>query len=405
MYDVAIVGARCAGSALALSLARHGLKVIIIDRTRFPSDTMSGHYIHPAGVSALRRLGLREDLERLGSPALRRMSIDFGSFTISGAPTPARDGTVDSFAPRRWAFDPVLAEAAVAVGAELREATNFTRLVFDGRQVKGIATVSTSGRVEDVRARLVVGADGKRSRVAAQAGARVYDTVPARTCTYYAYWKDLPIDRAELYVRDGRFAVALPTNEGLTFLAVAWPVDRFGAVRKDVETAYLAAVCELPSLADRLVSAKRVGRFTGTADTEGFFREAAGPGWALVGDAGYHKDPITAQGMTDAFLHAELLSECVVDGLGGARNIDAALMTYSQRRDALAKPLYDMTAELARLSSPSPEVAALLAAVAVSPGATSEFLGIMAGTVHPQEFFAAPNVERILELAGRPKAA
>jgi 2-polyprenyl-6-methoxyphenol hydroxylase-like FAD-dependent oxidoreductase len=396
MHDVAIVGARCAGSALALSLALQGLKVIMIDRTTFPSDTMSGHFIQPAGVSALRRLGLLEDLEQLGSPAHHRMSIDFGSFMVSGAPSPAADGTSMAYAPRRWAFDPMLAQAAVAAGAEFREATHFTGLLKEGGRVAGVATLGTDGKAHCIQARLVVGADGRNSRVATHASAKVYDTVPALTCTYYAYWEGLPIDGAELFVRDGQFAVATSTNEGLTFLAIAWPATAFGAVRGNVESAYRRAAASWPALEDRLSQARLASHFTGTAATNGFFRQAAGKGWALLGDAGYHKDPITAQGMTDALLHAELLAFQIVSGLGGAQDLDSSLAEYGRSRDASAKPLYDMTADLARLAPPPPEMAELLAAVAGNRMATSDFLGIMAGTVHPQDFFAPRNIERIL---------
>ena len=166
MYDVVIVGARCAGSALALMLARQGLKVLAIDRTTFPSDTMSGHFIHPAGVSCLRRLGLLEDLEALGAPAQATMTLDFGPIVLSGRPEPAPDGTAAAYAPRRYRFDPMLADAAVAAGASLREGVSFVEPLVEGGRVAGIRTRNAAGRTEDIRARLVVGADGKRSRLA-----------------------------------------------------------------------------------------------------------------------------------------------------------------------------------------------------------------------------------------------
>ena len=140
-------------------------------------------------------------------------------------------------------------------------------------------------------------------------------------------------------MRDGRFLVAAPTNDGLTFLGIAWPLDDFRRVRADIGQAYRAAVAEVPWIADRLAGAEQAERFVGTKDLDGFFRTPSGPGWALLGDAGYHKDPITAQGMTDALLHAELLAEAAVDGLSGARPLAAALADYGRRRDALAAPM------------------------------------------------------------------
>jgi flavin-dependent dehydrogenase len=155
-----------------------------------------------------------------------------------------------------------------------------------------------------------------------------------------------------------------------------------------VALAYHAAAGTIPALADRLASARQVGRFVGTGDTDGFFRAAFGPGWALLGDAGYHKDPITAQGMTDALLHAEVLAEAIVDGLGGVRSLNEALADFNRRRDALARPIYAMTTDMALLAPPPSEMASLIAALRDDRAGTSRFLGIMAGTVAPSDFFA-----------------
>jgi len=396
MYDVIIVGARCAGAALALSLAREGLRVLMIDRARFPSDTMSGHFIQVAGVSALNRLGLLPQLEALGAPPVRTMSLDFGPVVLKDTPVPAADGLSVAYAPRRTVFDAMLIEAARAAGAELREETSLAEIVEEAGRVAGIRVTTPAGGLEELRARIVVGADGKRSRLAAQVRAGTYDSVPAAGCTFYGYWQDLPVDGAELRIRDGLFSVATPTNDGLTFLAFAWRRARFAEVRADVPAAYAAAAARFPDLADRLAGARQVGRFTGTAETEGFFRRAWGPGWALLGDAGYHKDPITAQGMTDALLHAEILAEAIRAGLGGSVPLATALGVYAGRRDALALPLYAMTADLARLDPPPPEAAALIGALQGNGPDISAYLGLMAGTVQPDTFFAPQNVARIM---------
>ena len=184
MYDVAIVGARCAGSALALMLARHGLNVVMIDRATFPSDTMSGHFIQPAGVSCLRRLGLFEALEALRAPGQETMTMDFGPVVLSGRPAPASDGTSDSHAPRRYLFDPMVADAAVAAGTELREGVSFVEPVIEDGRVTGMRVKGESGHTDTIQARLVVGADGKRSRVARTVGAQAYDNRPAASCMY-----------------------------------------------------------------------------------------------------------------------------------------------------------------------------------------------------------------------------
>jgi len=395
MYDVVIIGARCAGSALALMLARDGLKVLAIDRTTFPSDTMSGHFIHPAGVSCLRRLGLLESLDALGAPAQETMTVDFGPVVLAGRPAPAADGTSVGYAPRRFRFDAMLAEAAVAAGADLREGVSFIAPHVEDGRVCGIRTVTAAGATEDISARIVVGADGKRSRFARTVRAEGYDRQPAATCSYYAYWSGFDAPGTRLFVRDGLFCVVTHTNDGLAFVGIVWPQAEFARVRADIGSAFHAAAATLPWIADRLASAERVGRFVGTADLDGFFRTAAGPGWALLGDAGYHKDPITAQGMTDALLHAELLADAIVDEIAGTGPRDRALADYGRRRDAAARPMYGLTADLVRLAPPTTEMSALLAAVRGNAVETGRFLGVIAGTVAVDHFFAPANLARI----------
>ena len=395
MYDVIIVGARCAGSALALMLARDGLGVLMVERATFPSDTMSGHFIHPAGMACLRRLGLFEDVHALGAPAQDTMTVDFGPIVLTGRPAPAPDGTSVAYAPRRYHFDPMLADAAVAAGASLREGVSFVEpLVEDGRVV-GIRALNASGRTEEIRARLVVGADGKRSRVARTVGAQAYDRRPATSCCFYAYWSGFETPHTRLFVRDGLFCVAPPTNDGLTALLISWPRAEFDRVRADIGKAFHEAVATIPWIADRLAGARQAERFVGTGDLDGFFRTASGPGWALLGDAGYHKDPITAQGMTDALRHAELLATAIVAGLSGSRPLDAALSDYGRRRDKDAQPMYALTHDLARLAPPPPPVAELLGALQGNSADTSRYLGVMAGTVPVGDFFAPANLARI----------
>lgn len=402
MHDVIIIGGRCAGASLAVLLARAGLRPIVLERAVFPSDTMSGHFIHPAGVACLRRWGLGDLLSATGAPAQQRISVDFGPVVLGGTPAPAPDGTTDGFAPRRHIFDTLLAEAAAAAGADFRFGTSFLEPIVEAGWVTGVRVAGPGGREETLRARLVVGADGKRSRFARAIGATQYAENPATACTYYTYWHGFKGDETRLFVRDGRFAVTVPTNDKLTILGIAWPASCFPEIRRDIRGAYLRAAAEIPWIADRIAGAEQAERFVGTGDLDGFFRQPHGPGWALLGDAGYHKDPITAQGMTDAFLHAEMLAGAVAAGLGGTRELDATLAEYGRRRDALAGPMYAMTNDLARLAPPTPEMAALVCALADDPAETRRFLGIMSGTVSIADFFGS---ESIAQLVGAARAA
>ena len=299
------------------------------------------------------------------------------------------DGTDAGFAPRHFQFDPMLADAAVAAGAELREAATFeTPLIEDGRVV-GLCS-NRKGATEEVRARLLVGADGKRSRVARTVGAGAYDVHPAQTCAYYSYWEGADVTSTHLVVRDGLFAVAVPCGGGLTFLAVQWPHDRFAEIRRDIKAATHRAIAGIPWLAERFASARRVERFIGSGDLDTFFRTASGPGWALVGDSGNQKELVSAQGMTDALLDAELLSAAVVKGLGGTQPLDSALREYGRQRDARSGPMHRITTDLARLVAPPPEALAGLAALAADLLAAGRFLGVMAGSVPAEEVFGPP---------------
>jgi flavin-dependent dehydrogenase len=395
MYDVIIIGARCAGSGLALMLARAGLKVLAIDRVTFPSDTMSGHYLHPAGVACLRRWDLLDALAATDTPPQRAVTVDFGPVVLTGRPAPAPDGTTVGYCPRRWLFDPLLADAAAAAGAEIATGTGFQGPIFEHGRVAGIRATTRSGQSLELRARLVVGADGKRSPFAAAVGAEGYHRNPTTACTYYAYWSGFDIEHTRLFVREGRFFVASPTNQGLTFLGIMWPISEFRRVRSDISAAYRAAAAEEEWLADRLAAAKQTQRFVGTADLDGFMRRAHGAGWALLGDAGYHRDPISAQGMTDALLHAEMLAEAIVDGLGGRRALHDALADYQRRRDASVMAMYSMTNDMARLAAPPAETVELVGALQGDPEATGRFLGVISGTVAAEDFFAPANLARI----------
>jgi flavin-dependent dehydrogenase len=335
-------------------------------------------------------------LHATGAPSQNTVTVDFGPVKLTGTPAPAPDGTVSGYAPRRFIFDPMLAAAAVEAGAEFWQGVTFLAPLLEDGRVVGITGVSRGGQSVTARARLVVGADGKRSRFAEAIGAQRYNINPPTTCTFYAYWSGFDAAHTHLFVRPGRFWVVAPTNDELTFLGIIWPLAAFRQVRADIGDAYRQACAEVAWIDERLASAVQAQRFVGTHDVGGFFRTPSGPGWALVGDAGYHKDPITAQGMTDALLDAELLAEAVLAGLGGLRPLDAALADYGRRRDARAASMYALTNDMARLAPPTPEMVALVGALQDNAAETRRFLGVMAGTVAIENFFAPENLRAIM---------
>ncbi len=394
-YDAIVVGARCAGSATAMLLARKGHRVLMVDRASFPSDTISTHYIHQPGVAKLRRWGLLDRVAASGCPPVGKQVFDVGPFALLGCPPPA-DGTTVGYAPRRTVLDKILVDAAVEAGVEFRERFTASDVVRDGDRVAGLVGRSEGGAPVSESARVVIGADGMRSLIARLVHAPAYDEVPPASCAYYSYWAGVDVRTAELYPRPGRMLIAAPTNDGLTLAIAYWPQGEFDAVRTDVERRFLEAMDLAPSLAERLRAGERAEKFRGTGDLQGFFRRPHGPGWALVGDAGYHKNPITAEGISDAFRDAELLADALDDSFAGRAETAQSLAAYERKRNDAAMPVYRLTCDLARLEPPSEDMQRILGALRGDEEQTGRFLGTIAGTVPISEFFAPENVGRIL---------
>jgi len=398
MYDVIVVGARCGGSPTAMLLARRGYRVLVVDRASFPSDTMSTHFVMTPGVVCLKRWGLLDQVAASNCPAVRQGSVDVGPFALTGTPPPL-EGVGERYAPRRTVLDKILVDAAVAAGAELRERFAIRELVWDGGTVTGICGGEHGGQDVTERARIVVGADGHHSFVARTVDAPTYLERPALTCSYYSYWSGVPIDRTEVYVRDGRWMGAFPTNDDLVLVVTQWPAADAREFRADIEGNYLKTLELAPDLAQRVREGKREAHFLGTADLPNYFRKPYGPGWALVGDAGYHKDPNLAQGISDAFRDAELLTEAIDDGLSGRRLIEKAMADYERRRNEAAMPGYELDCQFASLEPPPEEIQQLFGALHGNQEETDRFLGTIFETVPIPEFFAPQNVQRIIQAA------
>ena len=396
-YDAIVVGARCAGSPTAMLLARRGHRVLLVDRATFPSDTVSTHLIHPPGVASLERWGLLERVVATGSPPIDKYAFDFGPFTISGAP--GTDETPAAYAPRRTVLDKLLVDAASEAGAEVRERFTVESLVVEDGRVVGIRGHGKGGKTVTELARVVIGADGRYSLVADAVGAQEYNEKPQLQVSYYSYWSDFPMHgRFETALRPGLAYAAWPTNDDRTLIIAGRSIDEFEAVRRDIEGTFLETLEIVPTFADRVRGAKREERFVGTA-VRGYLRKPFGSGWALVGDAGYNKDFITAQGIHDAFRDAELCATALDETLDGRRSFEEALSEYHVRRDEHVLPMYEFTAELAALTPPPPEMQQLLSAVSTSQESMDSFARVAAGVTSPAEFFSDENTVRILAAA------
>jgi flavin-dependent dehydrogenase len=396
-YDAIVVGARCAGSPTAMVLAAKGYRVLVVDRARFPSDTVSTHLIHAPGIAALARWGLLDQVIGTGCPAIESYAFDFGPFSISGRPH-ATDGIATAYAPRRTVLDQILVEAAGQAGAEVREGFAVEEVLVEDGVVIGIRGHDEHGRSVVERARVVVGADGRSSHVARAVHPEQYHEKPMLQWSYYTYWSGLPVDGMETTIRPDRGWGMFPTNDDLTLLVLGWPYAEASAYKADVEANYLRTLELSPDVAERVHTATRVERFTGGA-VANFFRRPFGPGWALVGDAGYNKDPITAQGMSDAFRDAELCATALDEAFQGRQSFEDAMAAYQRVRDAHALPIYEFTTQLATLTPPPSEMQQLLGAVHGNPDAMDAFVSLVAGTMSPLEFFAPDHIGRIMGAA------
>jgi 2-polyprenyl-6-methoxyphenol hydroxylase-like FAD-dependent oxidoreductase len=400
MYDAIIVGARCAGGPAAMLLARRGYRVLLVDKANFPSDTVSTHIVWPHGAEVLNRWGLLDPLAATGCPPVAQNIIfDVGPFALRGGVTDANGGG-GGFCPRRTVLDKLLVDAAVEAGAEIREGFTVETLLWDAERVTGIRGHNHTRATVEERARIVIGADGVHSLVAKAVRAPEYDGKPPLTTNYYSYYSGFPAEDLEFYVRDYHAIGCFPTHDGLTLIAVLWPASRFEEIRADIEGHVMETVRSAPGVADRLVKAKRETKWFGTAGVPNYFREPHGPGWALVGDSGYNKDPMTAQGMSDAFIDVDALTTALDDGWSGRRPLDVALAESQSQRDRRARPMYEFTCELAKLEPPPPHMQQLFAALHGNQEATNQFFSALTGSTPLPEFMNPENIGRIVASAG-----
>jgi 2-polyprenyl-6-methoxyphenol hydroxylase-like FAD-dependent oxidoreductase len=400
MYDVIVVGARCAGAPTAMLLARAGHRVLLMDRAHFPSDQpMSTHLVWQSGGARLQRWGLLTPVVNSGCPPLSTVKADLGPLVLSGRP-PGVDAVADAHAPRRTVLDGILVEAADEAGAELREGCTVQSLTWEDGRVCGMTGRTEGGSTFAERARIVVGADGMHSRVAREVQAHEHDARPLGEGTWFSYWSDIDVEGIVLYLRDRRLVYGWGTNDGLTLVGVDWAAHDYEAVRHDVEGNFWAEVEQAaPELAQRLRSGRRGCRWIAGPPCPNLLRKPWGPGWALVGDAGYLKDFGTAQGISDAFRDAEWLTAAIDEGLTGTRPLDEALADYERARDQAVMPMYEFTAQFTQLAPPPPETVRLFAAMHGNQQAIDRFFGVFAGSIPVEDFFGPDNVEAILAAA------
>jgi flavin-dependent dehydrogenase len=396
MYDVIVVGARCAGSPLAMLMAQKGAKVLLIDRARFPSDIPHGHFIHRWGPRRLAEWGLLDRVARACPPATTQL-VDLGDFPLV-AHDLVRNGLAWGYGPRRSMLDKILVDAAVESGAELREEFAVDEYVFDGDRVAGIRGRSSSGEAIEERATMTVGADGRNSRLAKAVAAPVYESSPTLLCYYFSYWSGVESQPFELYQRTERRRVlfTFKTSDNLFAVFVGAPIDDLHEIRMNVERHFMDTLALVPDFDERVRAGRREERFYGATDLPNFYRTPYGPGWALVGDAGCHKDPYMALGISDAFRDVDFLATAIGDGLSGRRPMEEALADYELRRNETSTIEYKQNLSAARFDPVPAEILRLREAVKSNPAEASRMTMARYGMIDPKEFFNPTNVQRLL---------
>ncbi len=334
--DVIVVGARCAGSPLAALLARRGIRVVVLERAGFPSDTFSSHLFEADAISFVNRLGALERLRATGAPLVARTDTRVEGLYLE-MELPQQPGDVGAIASvRRSLLDPILAEAAAQAGADVRTGARVTGLLEGDGRIAGVRFVE-DGIESELRARLVVGADGRHSTVARLVGARTYNVTPSQRLLFWAYFEGAEPGAEPTFLshRWGqRFILAIPSDSGL-YQVLMWPElaerERFQADRDGAFVDH-ARACE--PVAEALAGARRVGKTMGALRWDGFFRQASGAGWVLCGDAGHFKSPAPGRGIGDAFLQAERLAAAIASALDGSDDaLDGAMRGWGGWRD------------------------------------------------------------------------
>lgn len=339
-YDAVIVGARCAGAATALLLARQGARVLVVDRDQPGTDTMSTHALMRGAVMQLASWGTLPRIVAAGTPAIRKTSFVYGAETIE-LDIKASHGVDALYSPRRTILDSALAQDAIAAGAEFRYGVSIGAVTHGADdRVTGAVLRGADGQTRTLSCDLLIGADGRRSSVARLVGAATERSSQHTTAVAYSYFEGLADRGNRWYYSEGFAAGVIPTNGGQSCVFVSMPQARFRSeLRGRLDAGLHAAAAQaFPALGAELAAGRPAARAIGFAGQNGFLRAAAGKGWALVGDAGYFKDPLTAHGITDALRDAEILARAATRG---------NLPDYQTTRDALSRELFDVTDDIA----------------------------------------------------------
>ncbi len=376
-------------------LARRGHRVALVDRAEFPSDTISSHFLWPHGAALLESWGLLDRLQSRGCQPIPSLTFDFGSVSLTGQVPSVREVSA-AFCPRRTVLDSMLVGAALEVGVELFDRTSVRSLRWSDGHACGVDIKPSSSAARRIDARLVVGADGRHSVIAAEAGAEPYVLEPPLTFVYYSYWSGVPTRSPTYHMRPGRLILRWPTNDDLTCVYVGGHQSEFAEFRRDIEGNFMKSLEAIPGLHDEIASGRREERFRGASDLVNFYRKSYGNGWALAGDAGHHKDPTTGFGMSDAFASAEMLAAAAHSALVGARPWKEALIDYQRRRDDATANGFRLTLSAAALKPLPAHLRRYYEAASRRPETVTRIIGALGGMIPVDDVYSTEQIESVV---------
>lgn len=407
MYDAIIVGARVAGATTALLLAERGYSILLLDKDRFPSPVISTHVFFTDSLDVFERVGVLDEILAIDAPRLTAMRFPYveGDF-------PDVNGRNYALCIRRETLDEIPLRACQHhPNIEVQTETRVTGLTWEDDRVSGVRyQVRGGGQESTARARIVIGADSRHSLVARAVGAESYDEIPALFAWYYGYFRNMPLDdppsvfaaRTSLPEIEAEYAASFvfPCDDNLTLVGFGVQRDRFDAFREDHRGNYFAGLRTLPQVMERLGDTELEGSIVGTGDLPNFLRVPAGPGWALVGDAGCHKDPHTIQGMGDAVRSAAILSDELDAWFRDQKSEDDAGRDYHRRRDADLKPMYDFTTNRLQGQIDEDVWEAFQTLTREDREVAHARVAATAHAIDPAEVYTTAAVERIVARAG-----
>lgn len=409
--DVVIVGSRCAGAAAAIAFAHRGRDVIALDSASFPSDTLSTHLFFPHHWAELELLGARDRVLQLGAPMHTRAGLAAPGVEVVGAFGSYR-GHASGSCVRRPGLDLALVQTARAAGAEIRERTRVTDLLRDSTgRVTGVRYRGRDGSGDSegtISARLVVGADGRRSTVARLVGTTEHHRWENQRMMAYAYYEDGRGDlcgelrNLAMQWRYGDDLVTVFPCDGGQLVALAMPpVARRDEFRNDSQAAFFDTIRRVPPFSDRLRGCTQVGKVRVSYSHPSYFRHSHGPGWALPGDAGHFKDPVTAQGIRDALRFGRLLGETAAGQLDDPAALDAALAAWEADRDEQCLGMYQWANQLGRDDVLSPIEDAAYRWFAARPDGATQLLDVFSRNRSATEVFTVRRLVRWVAAAAR----